>query len=134
MSSAVEIRMLDPFEQRRSQVLQELSSPERDKSVAGSVDARIQRLVDCMNQHQDLYTTSSCSGTALRALELPTYSAVCAYTGYRLQYTGYRLHITSTRPLVDAWSFISMLTARLAAPCLLGLPVARAAFTLSLTH
>ena len=55
--------MLDPFEQRRAQVLQGLSSQERDKSVAGGVDARIQSLVDCMNQHPDLYTTSSCSGT-----------------------------------------------------------------------
>ena len=55
--------MLDPFEQRRSQVLQGLESQEVDKSRAGGVDARIQGLVDCMNQHPDLYTTSSCSGT-----------------------------------------------------------------------
>lgn len=56
--------MLDPFEQRRSQVLQSLDSQEVDKSRAGGVDARIQSLVQCMNQHADLYTTSSCSGEA----------------------------------------------------------------------
>lgn len=54
--------MLDPFEQRRSQVLQGLESQQVDKSRAGGVDARIQGLVDCMNQHPHLYTTSSCSG------------------------------------------------------------------------
>ena len=58
--------MLDPFEQRRNQVLQGLKTQELDKSRAGGVDARIQGLVECMNQHPDLYTTSSCSGTALR--------------------------------------------------------------------
>lgn len=54
--------MLDPFEQRRQQVLQQLNSQELDKSRAGGVDARIRHLVDCMNQHPHLYTTSSCSG------------------------------------------------------------------------
>lgn len=61
--SSLYLEMLDPFEQRRAQVLQGLGNQERDKSVAGGVDARIQSLVDCMNQHPDLYTTSSCSGT-----------------------------------------------------------------------
>ena len=56
--------MLDPFEQRRQQVLQELSSDELDKSRAGGVDERIIALVDCMNRHPDLYTTSSCSGAS----------------------------------------------------------------------
>ncbi len=55
--------MLDPFEQRRQQVLDALSSQETDKSRAGGVDARITPLVDGMNKHLHLYTTSSCSGT-----------------------------------------------------------------------
>ncbi|DBA73560.1 TPA: hypothetical protein ACH3X2_009802 [Trebouxia sp. C0005] len=54
--------MLDPFEQRRQQVLDALSSQETDKSRAGGVDARITLLVDGMNKHLHLYTTSSCSG------------------------------------------------------------------------
>lgn len=60
--------MLDPFEQRRDQVLQGLESLEVDKSRAGGVDARIQGLVDCMNQHPHLYTTSSCSGVTSQAI------------------------------------------------------------------
>ncbi|KAL0023672.1 hypothetical protein WJX77_012323 [Trebouxia sp. C0004] len=55
-------RMLDPFEQRQQQVLDALSSQETDKSRAGGVDARITLLVDGMNRHLHLYTTSSCSG------------------------------------------------------------------------
>ena len=66
--------MLDPFEQRRQQVLQGLSSEEVDKSRAGGVDARISMLVNCMNRHPDLYTTSSCSGIH------PTYSVCMAST------------------------------------------------------
>lgn len=55
-------RMLDPFEQRRQQVLDALNSQETDKSRAGGVDARITLLVDGMNKQLHLYTTSSCSG------------------------------------------------------------------------
>lgn len=54
--------MLDPFEQRRQQVLEALNSQEIDKSRAGGVDARISDLVNGMNKHAHLYTTSSCSG------------------------------------------------------------------------
>lgn len=54
--------MLDPFEQRRQQVLSQLSSVELDKSRAGGVDARIKGFMAGMNKHADLYTTSSCSG------------------------------------------------------------------------
>ncbi len=54
--------MLNPFEQRRNQILEALSSEEVDKSRAGGVDARIGVLVDGMNKHPHLYTTSSCSG------------------------------------------------------------------------
>ena len=56
------VSMLDPFEQRRQQVLKELSSDELDKSRAGGVDARIRDFMANMNTHNDLYTTSSCSG------------------------------------------------------------------------
>jgi tRNA(Phe) wybutosine-synthesizing methylase Tyw3 len=34
-----------------------------DKSRAGGVDPRVQELVALMNQHPDIHTTSSCSGT-----------------------------------------------------------------------
>lgn len=56
--------MLDPFEQRRQQVLDQLSSDELDKSRAGGVDARIKVFMASVNTHADLYTTSSCSGVS----------------------------------------------------------------------
>ncbi len=64
--------MLDPFEQRRQQVLDALSSQETDKSRAGGVDARITLLVDGMNKHLHLYTTSSCSGMPTGSSSLST--------------------------------------------------------------
>ncbi|CAI7903503.1 unnamed protein product [Closterium sp. NIES-54] len=47
---------------RKAAVLAALASVERDKSLKGGLDAPIADLVAEINGHNDLFTTSSCSG------------------------------------------------------------------------
>mmetsp|Transcript_7139 Transcript_7139/g.20156 ORF Transcript_7139/g.20156 Transcript_7139/m.20156 type:complete len:513 (+) Transcript_7139:1000-2538(+) len=50
------------FETRRLNALHELYGSSSDRSRKGSVDAPIQELVDCINDHPHMFTTSCCSG------------------------------------------------------------------------
>ncbi|KAL6656615.1 hypothetical protein ACP70R_004395 [Stipagrostis hirtigluma subsp. patula] len=50
------------FARRKAAALAALSSPAPDKSPKGGVDAPIAPLLDALNSHPDLFTTSSCSG------------------------------------------------------------------------
>lgn len=50
------------FGRRKAAALAALSSPAPDKSPKGGVDAPIAPLLDALNSHPDLFTTSSCSG------------------------------------------------------------------------
>nr|CAB3458087.1 unnamed protein product [Digitaria exilis] len=50
------------FARRKSAALAALSSPAPDKSPKGGVDAPIAPLLEVLNSHPDLFTTSSCSG------------------------------------------------------------------------
>ncbi|CAN6175564.1 unnamed protein product [Urochloa humidicola] len=50
------------FARRKSAALAALSSPVPDKSPKGGVDAPIAPLLEVLNSHPDLFTTSSCSG------------------------------------------------------------------------
>ncbi|WVZ66070.1 hypothetical protein U9M48_015345 [Paspalum notatum var. saurae] len=50
------------FARRKAAALAALSSPAPDKSPKGGVDAPIAPLLDAINSHPDLFTTSSCSG------------------------------------------------------------------------
>ncbi|CAN6205519.1 unnamed protein product [Urochloa humidicola] len=50
------------FARRKSAALAALSSPAPDKSPKGGVDAPISPLLEVLNSHPDLFTTSSCSG------------------------------------------------------------------------
>ncbi|KAK3127155.1 hypothetical protein QOZ80_7AG0569120 [Eleusine coracana subsp. coracana] len=50
------------FAGRKAAALAALSSPAPDKSPKGGVDAPIAPLLDVLNSHPDLFTTSSCSG------------------------------------------------------------------------
>uniref|UniRef100_A0A0Q3R7D4 tRNA wybutosine-synthesizing protein 2/3/4 n=1 Tax=Setaria italica TaxID=4555 RepID=A0A0Q3R7D4_SETIT len=50
------------FAHRKAAALAALSSPAPDKSPKGGVDAPIAPLLEVLNSHPDLFTTSSCSG------------------------------------------------------------------------
>ncbi|CAM0906040.1 unnamed protein product [Alopecurus aequalis] len=50
------------FARRKAAALAALSSPAPDKSPKGGVDVHIALLLDVLNSHADLFTTSSCSG------------------------------------------------------------------------
>uniref|UniRef100_J3MLB2 tRNA wybutosine-synthesizing protein 2/3/4 n=1 Tax=Oryza brachyantha TaxID=4533 RepID=J3MLB2_ORYBR len=50
------------FDRRKAAALAALASPAPDKSPKGGVDAPIAPLLDAINSHPDLFTTSSCSG------------------------------------------------------------------------
>uniref|UniRef100_A0A0E0I1D3 tRNA wybutosine-synthesizing protein 2/3/4 n=1 Tax=Oryza nivara TaxID=4536 RepID=A0A0E0I1D3_ORYNI len=50
------------FDRRKAAALAALASPAPDKSPKGGVDAPIAPLLDALNSHPDLFTTSSCSG------------------------------------------------------------------------
>ena len=50
------------FARRKAAALAALSSPAPDKSPKGGVDAPIAPLLEVLNSHPDLFTTSSCSG------------------------------------------------------------------------
>ncbi|CAI5486115.1 unnamed protein product [Closterium sp. Naga37s-1] len=57
------------FDARKAAVLAALASVERDKSLKGGLDAPIADLVAEINGHDDLFTTSSCSGRISLLLE-----------------------------------------------------------------
>ncbi|KAK1680165.1 hypothetical protein QYE76_041013 [Lolium multiflorum] len=59
------------FARRKAAALAALSSPAPDKSPKGGVDAPIAQLLDALNSHPDLFTTSSCSGR-ISVLAQPT--------------------------------------------------------------
>jgi tRNA wybutosine-synthesizing protein 3 len=59
------------FARRKAAALAALSSPAPDKSPKGGVDAPIAQLLDALNSHADLFTTSSCSGR-ISVLAQPT--------------------------------------------------------------
>uniref|UniRef100_A0A0E0LL90 tRNA wybutosine-synthesizing protein 2/3/4 n=1 Tax=Oryza punctata TaxID=4537 RepID=A0A0E0LL90_ORYPU len=50
------------FDRRKAAAMAALASPAPDKSPKGGVDAPIAPLLDVLNSHPDLFTTSSCSG------------------------------------------------------------------------
>uniref|UniRef100_A0A0D9WZF4 tRNA wybutosine-synthesizing protein 2/3/4 n=1 Tax=Leersia perrieri TaxID=77586 RepID=A0A0D9WZF4_9ORYZ len=50
------------FARRKAAALAALAAPAPDKSPKGGVDAPISDLLDALNSHPDLFTTSSCSG------------------------------------------------------------------------
>ncbi|MCF7798310.1 hypothetical protein K9M74_00235 [Candidatus Woesearchaeota archaeon] len=48
------------FKQQKKQTLEKLYKP--DQSKKGTVDKRLEELINLVNEHPDYYTTSSCSG------------------------------------------------------------------------
>jgi len=50
------------FDDRKSRILAQLSSSSPDASPKGSIDVQIQAQVQRLNEHNDVVTTSSCSG------------------------------------------------------------------------
>ncbi len=53
---------MEPFDAQKEKYLQELSSSQKDRSKKGDVDTEILPLLDAINAHPDLYSTSSCAG------------------------------------------------------------------------
>lgn len=52
----------NPFDQKKRAILEEISSLEPDLSPKGSIDQLCLPIMDLINSHQDMVTTSSCSG------------------------------------------------------------------------
>lgn len=52
----------DPFDQKKNSILQEINSLEPDLSPKGSIDRLCLPIMDLINSHKDMVTTSSCSG------------------------------------------------------------------------
>lgn len=50
------------FKSHKFRILAEIASPSPDASPKGSIDVQILPLVDQLNQHDRVFTTSSCSG------------------------------------------------------------------------
>ncbi|CAI7790134.1 unnamed protein product [Closterium sp. NIES-54] len=69
------------FDARKAAVLAALASVERDKSLKGGLDAPIADLVAEINGHDDLFTTSSCSGRISLLLEPHDAAAAAAVAG-----------------------------------------------------
>jgi tRNA wybutosine-synthesizing protein 3 len=57
------------FDQRKTKILQELTSDSPDLSPKGSPDDGVLALLQRLNAHQDYITTSSCSGRAVVFLD-----------------------------------------------------------------
>jgi tRNA wybutosine-synthesizing protein 3 len=53
------------FLKQKQKYLADLTAGKLDKSKKGFIDDEIKALVDAINDHQDYYTTSSCSGRIL---------------------------------------------------------------------
>ncbi|GJP83381.1 hypothetical protein CLOP_g13542 [Closterium sp. NIES-67] len=69
------------FDARKAAVLAALASVERDRSLKGGLDAPIADLVAEINGHDDLFTTSSCSGRISLLLEPHAPAAAAAAAG-----------------------------------------------------
>ncbi|EGV65023.1 tRNA(Phe) wybutosine-synthesizing methylase [Yamadazyma tenuis] len=57
--------MLDPFEQKKRQILQDISGDKdssKDLSPKGTIDEKCIPIIDLINSNKDMVTTSSCSG------------------------------------------------------------------------
>lgn len=57
--------MLDPFDQKKESILKEIASTNggnKDLSPKGSIDERCIPIMNLINSHNDMVTTSSCSG------------------------------------------------------------------------
>ncbi|AET41122.1 tRNA methyltransferase TYW3 Ecym_7281 [Eremothecium cymbalariae DBVPG len=52
----------DPFDQRKALVLQDIESPAPDLSPKGDIDELCLPIIHLINSHDDMVTTSSCSG------------------------------------------------------------------------
>ena len=50
------------FDDQKATYLRELSSTAKDRSKKGDVDEEAKPILDAINAHPDLYTTSSCAG------------------------------------------------------------------------
>jgi len=50
------------FDDQKTTYLRELSSTAKDRSKKGDVDEEVKSLLEAINAHPDLYTTSSCAG------------------------------------------------------------------------
>lgn len=54
--------MQDPFDQKKAQILGEISSSSQDASPKGSIDEKCIPLMNLINSDNDMVSTSSCSG------------------------------------------------------------------------
>ncbi|SCW00947.1 LAFE_0D01662g1_1 [Lachancea fermentati] len=52
----------DPFQQKKDSILAEIRSSETDLSPKGTIDELCLPIMDLINSHKDMVTTSSCSG------------------------------------------------------------------------
>ncbi|KAI5778721.1 methyltransferase TYW3-domain-containing protein [Geopyxis carbonaria] len=57
------------FDLRKARILADIASPAPDASPKGSIDVQILPLIDRLNSHADVVTTSSCSGRVSVFLE-----------------------------------------------------------------
>lgn len=61
--------MLDPFDQKKEAILREISADTPDASPKGSIDELCIPIMNLINAHRDMVTTSSCSGRVSVFLE-----------------------------------------------------------------
>lgn len=52
----------NPFDQKKASILSEINSEKPDLSPKGDIDVLCIPIIDLINSHQDMVTTSSCSG------------------------------------------------------------------------
>lgn len=76
------------FTAHKSRILAEISSPNPDASPKGSVDVQILPLINQLNQHDRVFTTSSCSGRISVFYEGLKKSAKSSYSGENQQESG----------------------------------------------
>lgn len=60
---------MDPFDQKKSYILQEIASSQTDASPKGSIDVKCIPLMEVINAHPNMVSTSSCSGRVSVFLE-----------------------------------------------------------------
>lgn len=61
--------MQDPFDQKKAYILQEIASGVTDASPKGTIDEPCWPIIQTINSHPDMVTTSSCSGRVSVFLE-----------------------------------------------------------------
>lgn len=61
--------MLDPFDQKKQCILREISNDSLDASPKGTIDVLCIPIMNLINAHRDMVTTSSCSGRVSVFLE-----------------------------------------------------------------